>query len=63
MRMLSATIVLFLLALAGATLEGLWAGMPAVLIQLNGLLLVFTALALAAMGASALRPDRQRGTP
>jgi hypothetical protein len=42
-------LVLFILSLAGATLEGIWAGAPPVLVQFNGLLLLLSALAIGAL--------------
>ncbi len=42
---------LFLVSLAGALLEGLWASIPPGLVQFNGLLLLVSALALLANGA------------
>ena len=42
---------LFLLALAGALLEGLWTSMPQSWVQFNGLLLLVSALALLTNGA------------
>ena len=51
---------LFLLALAGALLEGLWAAIPPGWVQFNGLLLLVSALALLANGAlTATRRFRQ----
>lgn len=54
--------LLFTLALAGAMVEGLWRGIPAFLVQVNGLLLLLSALFLATLGARSLlaRPRRKR---
>ena len=46
---------LFTSALAGATAEGLWHGMPVVLVQLNGAIMLITAVALTALAAQVLR--------
>lgn len=46
--------LLFLLALAGAVLEGTWGAMPPVLVQFNGLLVLLSALVLLGLGASGL---------
>ena len=43
--------VLFLLTLAGALLEGLWASIPPSWVQFNGLLLLVSALVLLTNGA------------
>jgi hypothetical protein len=42
---------LFLLSLAGALIEGLWASIPQTWVQFNGLVLLVSALALLANGA------------
>lgn len=54
--------LLFTLALAGAMAEGLWTGIPAFLVQINGLFLLLSALFLATLGARSLlaRPRRKR---
>ena len=41
-------ILFFTLALAGATLEGLWAAMPPSWVQFNGLVLILSALGILA---------------
>jgi hypothetical protein len=53
--------VLFLVSLAGALVEGLWASIPSSWVQFNGLLLLVSALVLLANGA--LTATRRLRTP
>lgn len=49
-------ILIFVFSLAGAILEGLWAGAPAALVQFNGFLLLLSAIGVgtvAIIGGSA----------
>jgi len=41
--------LLFICSLAGAILEGVWAGAPAALVQFNGLLLLLSAIGIGLM--------------
>lgn len=56
---------LFLVSLAGALVEGLWSGVPTVLVQFNGLVLLVSALWLVTAGARTLisPTNRRRSTP
>lgn len=42
-------VTIFLFSLAGAVLEGLWAGAPAALVQFNGFLLLLSAIGIGAV--------------
>ena len=54
MTMKIAIALLLLITLSGAVLEGLWGAIPPIFVQFNGLVLLLSALALLAVGASSM---------
>lgn len=57
MKAIIVPLALTIVALAGALAEGLWPGIPAALIQLNGILLILSVIAI---GFLAVRPTLRR---
>lgn len=62
MNTTSLAALLFVLSITGAAAESFWTGIPAVIVQFNGLVLLLSALTLATLGARTLLAGPRRET-